>query len=354
MWQLFRNDASNGACFSGTSRGIKIFLLVLGLAAICMRLAPEFGLLRTLCIASAVGVPCVMLWYRAWFNDRNIAGRRLHIATRIIMLAALGAVFGVIVSMVASGSGWQAGLQALPRTVGIIVIGAALLVAAPLLLIGMFRSRQHALQMAALQRDAEQERLARVLSETQLRLLRAQIEPHFLFNTLGAVQQLAQESAPRAAELTAHLIAFLRASLDEMRSDTVALRDEFGLVDAYLRVMQARLGSRLRFTLSLPRALEPVRLPSMLLLTLVENAIKHGIEPALRGGEIAVSAAVHGGGVRLQVVDTGIGLGGDVVEGTGLTNARRRLELAHRGAASLALATIEAGTCAEIILPATP
>ena len=184
-----------------------------------------------------------------------------------------------------------------------------------------------------------------------MRLLRAQIEPHFLFNTLGAVQQLAEQGAPRAAELTANLIAFLRASLGEMRSDSVSLAEEFGLIDAYLRVMQVRLGQRLRFTLALKPGLEQLALPSMMLLTLVENAIKHGIEPSLRGGEVRVSAALAGDMVHLAVHDTGVGLGAAPVDGTGLTNARRRLELAHHGAASLTLRDADPGTVAEIRLP---
>ncbi|MDQ2821753.1 MAG: histidine kinase [Pseudomonadota bacterium] len=175
--------------------------------------------------------------------------------------------------------------------------------------------------------------------------------PHFLFNTLGAVQQLAEEKAPEAAALTANLIAFLRASLDEMRSDTVSLMDDFSLIDAYLRVMHVRLGTRLRFTLTLPAELAQLHLPSMLLLTLVENAIKHGIEPALRGGEVLVTASASDGVLRLQVIDSGIGLVDDPVDGTGLANARRRLELAHPGAASLTLVAIEDGTMAEITLP---
>ena len=154
-----------------------------------------------------------------------------------------------------------------------------------------------------------------------------------------------------ALPISANLIAFLRASLDEMRSDTVTLMDDFSLIDAYLRVMHVRLGTRLRFTLVLPVELEHVRLPGMLLLTLVENAIKHGIEPALRGGDVTVTATQEDGLLRLQVIDTGLGLVDDPVDGTGLANARRRLELAYHGAASLRLSALEDGTLAEITVP---
>jgi signal transduction histidine kinase len=362
MCTLTDGERTQLAAFSRAYRGSTILLPILCLLLVFsgvgflmqLALAPGLGLFKALLGANLVGFSCVMVWFSAWFNYRRLEGRRLRIFSRIILLAVLGAVFGTVVSVVVHGGAFHAALHELPRNMAIIALSAAIVICAPLLLIGIFRSRQHAVQTAALQRDAEQARLARALSETQLRLLRAQIEPHFLFNTLGAVQQLAEQGAPRAAELTANLIDFLRASLDEMRSDTVTLADEYRLIQAYLRVMQARLGARLHFTLTLPPALEQVRLPGMLLLTLVENAIKHGIEPALRGGAVTVSAAAADGMLRLQVIDTGIGLAGDVVEGTGLANARRRLELAHHGAASLALMTVGAGTLAAINLPLAP
>jgi signal transduction histidine kinase len=317
-----------------------------------LALAPDFPLGKALFGANAVGFTCVAIYVGAWFNYRQLNQRLLRVMVLTTTLAILGALLGVGIGMVVGEHGVEADLQKVPRVMAIAGLGAITLLAVPMMLITVFRNRQFASLTATLQRDAERDRLARTLSETQLRLLRAQIEPHFLFNTLGAVQQLAEQGAPRAAELTANLIAFLRASLDEMRSDTVTLADEFGLLDAYLRVMQVRLGARLRFTLILPVTLEHVRLPGMLLLTLVENAIKHGIEPSLRGGEVTVSAMQQDATLCLQVTDTGIGLAGEVIEGTGLANARKRLQLAHHGAAGLALSSLEdGGTLAQIILP---
>jgi LytS/YehU family sensor histidine kinase len=227
---------------------------------------------------------------------------------------------------------------------------------APVLIISMVRNRQYESRNLQLQRDAEQARLARELSESQLRLLRAQIEPHFLFNTLGAVQQLAQHGAPRAAELTGNLIDFLRSSMRDMRSEQVSLAAEFGLVESYLKVMQVRLGERLRFSLQLPRALEQVQLPTMILLTLVENAIKHGIEPALRGGEVTVSADAVDGAVRIRVQDGGVGMStlpeqDDGGGGTGLDNVRHRLRLAYGEAAALNLRDGEPGLIADVTIP---
>ena len=316
-----------------------------------LALAPAFPLHKALIGANAIGFTCVCMWVGAWFNYRQISRRQLRAFGATVLLAILGGVLGVGIVMLTSEKAYTDVLHKIPRIVGIMGLGAVTLLVVPMTLITAFRNRQYVTLTTDLQRDAEQDRLARALSETQLRLLRAQIEPHFLFNTLGAVQQLAEEKAPRAAELTANLIAFLRASLDDMRSDTVTLADDFKLIDSYLRVMHVRLGARLRFTLVLPAELAAVRLPSMLLLTLVENAIKHGIEPALRGGDVTVTADRYDGMVRLQVQDTGIGLAGEVVEGIGLSNARRRLELAHHGAATLSLVALEDGTLAEITIP---
>lgn len=357
--QLSEIERKQLADFSSTYTGRKMWIPVGWMALafsitgllLQMALAPGLAVHKAVIGANAIGFTCVCMWIGAWFNYRQLSRRMLRALGRTILLAILGGILGFGIAMLTSESGYLAELHKIARIVGIMGLGALTLLGVPMMLITVFRNRQYATLTAAMQRDAEQDRLARALSETQLRLLRAQIEPHFLFNTLGAVQQLAEEKAPRAAELTANLIAFLRASLDEMRSDTVTLADDFKLIDAYLRVMHVRLGARLRFTLVLPTELAQLRLPSMLLLTLVENAIKHGIEPSLRGGELTVAAQQADGVLRLQVRDTGIGLVDDVVDGTGLANARRRLELAHHGAATLSLRAREDGTLAEITLP---
>jgi sensor histidine kinase YesM len=138
-----------------------------------------------------------------------------------------------------------------------------------------------------------------------------------------------------------------------MRSEQVPLETEFGLVESYLRVMQFRLGARLTFALALDPGLAQVPVPTMLLLTLVENAIKHGIEPALRGGEVRVEAEADGGSIRLRVRDSGVGMGATPGSGTGIDNLRRRLQLAYGGAAGLALRDADPGVVAEITLPRT-
>lgn len=318
--------------------------------AVLHMLASDVSWTGALIAANLLGLALVFVLLGAWFNYRRLVRRKFRTLLTVVLyslLATIGLSGGVLWI---SDQAPDVVMQKLPRMLGSI-LGTGLVIALPLIAISMYRNRQHEALTAQLQQDAERDRMARELAESQLRLLRAQIEPHFLFNTLGAVQQLAQHGAPRAAELTAHLIAFLRASLGEMRTEQVRLDTEFGLVESYLQVMQCRLGQRLRFSLELAPELAALQIPSMILLTLAENAIKHGIEPSLRGGEVTVSAAVEHGAVRLRVRDSGVGMGAEAGAGTGLDNLRRRIQLAYGEAATLALHDADPGLIADLTLP---
>jgi signal transduction histidine kinase len=329
--------------------------LLFSLCSVLIRLsAPDMGWLPAILVANVIGFSISAAVVGAWFDYRRLTQEKGRLLLAVIGFAVFGAVTSTGLTMWMKG---QPLAHAMERTShflgGVLAGGLAIMV--PVLVISILRNRQYEVLNAGLQREAEQARLARELAESQLRLLRAQIEPHFLFNTLGAVQQLAQHGAPRAAELTANLIDFLRSSMRDMRSEQVSLAAEFGLLESYLKVMQVRLGERLRFSLQLPRALEQVPLPSMILLTLVENAIKHGIEPALRGGEITVSARALGGTVRIRVQDGGVGMSTidepDGGGGTGLDNVRHRLRLAYGEAAGLALQDGDPGLVADVTIP---
>ena len=304
-------------------------------------------------MANLIGFTAAMVLASVWFNYRKIANNKPRILWSIVLWAMAGILAGAVLSYATGDKSLDVILSNLPRKLALATLGAVMLVGVPLVIIGALRNRHYESLTLQLQLEAERERMARELSESQLRLLRAQIEPHFLFNTLGAVQQLAENRAPEAASLTANLIAFLRASLKEMRSEQATLGAEFKLVEAYLQVMQPRLGARLRYSLSLPDALVSVSVPSMILLTLVENAIKHGIEPALRGGDVNVSALQAGGNVVIRVVDTGAGMSAAPGAGVGLDNVRHRLQLVHGAAASLTLSDNDHGdgVAAEIVIP---
>jgi len=314
---------------------------------------PAMGWAFAIGVANAVGITLLVGTLDAWFNYRKIVRDWRKFLRQMVgfwgVMVLVDAAFKVAVKGVPA----RVVFAALPSHLGW-VLAVALLIWVPQLAVSLLRYRQYQVLAEQLQREAENERLARELAESQLRLLRAQIEPHFLFNTLGAVQQLAQHGDPRAATLTGDLIDFLRSSMRDIRSEQVGLAAEFGLVESYLKVMQVRLGTRLRFELRLPPALEQVRIPSMIVLTLVENAIKHGIEPALRGGGIDVSAEALGSVVRIRVQDGGVGmsiLSGAGEGGTGLDNVRHRLRLTYGDGAGLALRDGDPGLIADVTIP---
>lgn len=297
------------------------------------------------------------VWYGYGKYLGRLGGFLKLVAWVVLLPLALIILFGAAgVFLRTAGSPLQAlGEMLVTRLLGnvaMLAIGLGMCVGAMLTVaFAHWRNKEMEELRSRLTAEADAERLARQLSEAQLRLLQAQIEPHFLFNTLGAVQQLAEDGAPRAANLTASLIQFLRSSLAQLRNGVVTLGQDFTLVEAYLRIMQARLGSRLRYALELPPDLASQTIPSMMLLTLVENAIKHGIEPALRGGSITVSASMAGGQLCLQVRDTGVGLPPILEGGVGLANIRERLQLGFGERAGLTLLAQEEGALAELRLP---
>jgi len=198
------------------------------------------------------------------------------------------------------------------------------------------------------------EALARQAREAQLRLLQSQLEPHMLFNTLANLRVLIGIDPPRAQAMLDRLIGFLRATLDASRSDRGTLAAEFERSADYLALMQVRMGPRLSVALDLPDALRSAAVPPLLLQPLVENAIRHGLEPHLAGGRIELSARRDGAQLVLTVRDDGAGLGNASPPGSGfgLQQVRERLRALHGARAGLELRAAEGGgTRAEIRLP---
>ncbi|WP_458448654.1 sensor histidine kinase [Burkholderia stagnalis] len=176
-------------------------------------------------------------------------------------------------------------------------------------------------------REAAEARQAETAA--RLALLQAQIEPHFLFNTLANVQSLIERDPARATTMLDSLNRYLRASLSRTRDTRSTLGDELELVDALLKIATIRLGARLCYAIDVPATLSTLPLPPLLLQPLVENALLHGIEPSIDGGEIRIHAARDGGMLELGVTDTGVGLGngGPTLHGgVGLANVRARMK----------------------------
>lgn len=199
----------------------------------------------------------------------------------------------------------------------------------------------------------------RQVAENQLKLLESQLEPHMLFNTLANLRVLIGSDPARAQAMLDQLISFLRSTLSGSRSTYHPLRSEFERLQDYLALMRVRMGERLQTRFELPEALADIPVPPLLLQPLVENCIKHGLEPAVAGGRIELRAERDGQILVISIRDTGVGLASPSVEGTrfGLSQVRERLAALYGPAGSLSLAPAndaEGGTLATVCLPLGP
>ncbi|MEO8751102.1 MAG: histidine kinase [Casimicrobiaceae bacterium] len=202
--------------------------------------------------------------------------------------------------------------------------------------------------------DAERDRARFVqrMEEARLNMLQAQIEPHFLFNVLANVRGLYADAPVEAERMLDNIIQYFAAALPRMRAADSTLGREAMLTTAYLEIQAIRMGRRLQFDLDIPPSLENARFPPLMLLTLAENAIKHGIAPLREGGTLRVSAAVIAGELNVRVADSGRGFTHTSGGGTGLANVRARLAAMHGEAASLRLAkNTPRGVAATIAVP---
>jgi hypothetical protein len=244
------------------------------------------------------------LWWRPW--------RRPLMQVQLAVLAVL-----VLVML---GIRWRVPERTEREALALVLaLGCALLVTLLWFLVtwraGQIESR--------LREQAEREQAI----EMARRLSAAQLEPHFLFNTLASLQHWVDTGDARAAPLLAALTGYLRATLPMFKRPLMTLGDELLAVERYLQVMQARLGSRLRWQIKVEEPVRRALLPPGLVLTLVENAVLHGAEPQLRGAEVQVRGRVQAGRVELEVIDSGPGATTPLREGAGLGNLRQRLQL---------------------------
>jgi signal transduction histidine kinase len=226
---------------------------------------------------------------------------------------------------------------------------------------GQLQAREEALQASA---HAEAEQLKRQLVEARMATIQAQVEPHFLFNTLSSIDHLIQVDPVKASQMQKNLIALLRAAMPQLRElpqqSLGTLGQELDMVRPYLEIQKIRMEERLDSHIDVPQGLLSAELPPMMLQTLVENAIKHGIEPQPEGGRLQVSAQVRDGQLEILVSDTGVGLNPEhgatsvatASTGTGLKNIRERLQLHYGVKAQLELLPQpQGGALARLRLP---
>ena len=207
---------------------------------------------------------------------------------------------------------------------------------------------------------AESEQLKRQVVEARMAAMQAQVEPHFLFNTLASIDHLIETDPPRASTMQKNLIALLRASMPTMREANQGgprdLGREMAVIRPYLEILKVRMEERLATRIDVPEGLLSAEFPSMMIQSLVENAIKHGLEPKPEGGELSIKAEIVHGKLALTVADTGLGFGKAATAGTGvgLANIRERLALLYGDKATLSINENQpSGTVVKIVVPYT-
>jgi sensor histidine kinase YesM len=202
-----------------------------------------------------------------------------------------------------------------------------------------FSSREQIAASKALIQEEKIKRLTsdKIAAEANLKLLQAQVEPHFLFNTLSNVLSLLETDPARGKSMLVDFIHYLRASLSKIRKEQSTLGQEMEMIQAYLSIFKVRMGDRLSYEIDLPKYLEAIAFPPMLIQPLVENAIKHGLEPRVDGGEIRISGRQKDGLLRLVVADTGSGFLQERDSGMGLSTIRQRLQSIYGNSGRLIL-----------------
>jgi two-component sensor histidine kinase len=331
--------------------GVALLLVIFGHLPVAMALG----------LGVAITLSLGFLWMEPWFFPERFAGGR-PLARKALVgmgMGLIGAVVGFTVAEISTLDGsWPdpARLRKILQGLLLAMLAAAL-VMAPLTAFqwAMARLRRRRLEREVTELRLAQERdaSAREAAEARLRLLQAQVHPHFVFNTLAAVQHWVDQGDARAAPLLRALTAFLRGSTEMLGRERTTLGEEAAMVGHYLAIMQARLGQRLRSHVEVPSGLAATELPPGLLLTLVENALEHGIEPALAGGTVTVLAELDESGstVRVRVRDDGLGLPASWQEGVGLSNSRQRLVHHFGSSARLDVHAREPGTEAVMSWP---
>jgi hypothetical protein len=212
------------------------------------------------------------------------------------------------------------------------------------------RAERHALEVSRAQLQGD--RLRASMAEAQLQALQARVEPHFLFNTLAHVRWLYRRDGERGRRMLDRLIDYLHAALPRVRQATTTLEQELQLAHAYLDIQQIRIGGRLAFSIEVPEEIARLRFPPLMLLTLVENSIKHGIAPQTGGGTIGIRAVADENKLRIEVRDTGAGLREARGTGMGLANVRARLAALFGAGARLVIEpNLPHGVVAAIEIP---
>jgi signal transduction histidine kinase len=292
----------------------------------------EYGLKTSLVFSHCIGFSI----YAGVMGSRALLGQARPGAISGLVGIPLGFAVGFVLASWLSGFSLAVIIETHPRAVLVSAATAALF---GVLGTWHFHDAARILEARA---EARAERLRRAEQEAaaahaELARLQAQIEPHFLFNTLSNVVSLIDAHPATARRMLIDLTALLRTSLARTRQTEVSLREELDLLRAYLGIMGVRMGSRLQWTIAADEVLLGARLPPLLVQPLVENAIRHGLEPKSAGGHLAVGCRPDGDMLVIEVEDDGMGFAAAEGAGVGLANVRERLRACYGEAAALSL-----------------
>jgi signal transduction histidine kinase len=274
---------------------------------------------------------------------------------QVVSIALAMPISAAVIYVLSTAPGAPPPWEVPARMNGFVHLAMTGLLIAPWAALGaLVRQREALARHQAMDFELARSELERQASEARLRLLQAQVAPHFLFNTLANVQALVDAGSPHASVVLRSLVAYLRAAVPRLNEPATTLGQEFELVQAYLELMHMRMPDRLQFTLQVDDAARALRCPPMTLLTLVENAVRHGIDPSEEGGRIDIQVQRRGDRCIVRVSDTGAGLGpGNGGLGTGLSTLRERLQLTFGGDAELRVTARQpSGVSAELDFPA--
>jgi two-component sensor histidine kinase len=274
------------------------------------------------------------------------------------LAALVGTYIGYSIAFAALGRNFTTLMSMSPRfAFGLLLISLVACVVWVLIMDGQTRRLRAEGQRA--HHDAERQRLLALARGAELRALQAQIEPHFLFNTLANVMALIDYEPENAKRMLASFIAHLRQSLDASRQTHATLGSELNLVRSYLELLEIRMGERLRFSLECPDALQSTPFAPLLLQPLVENAVKYGLEPKIEGGCVTIRVHMRDGALAIEVDDNGVGLHArstaSAGAGTGIRNVRERLASLYGAGFALTVTGKDpplTGTIVTITLPA--
>jgi signal transduction histidine kinase len=335
-------------------RRVRFTLAVSTLFGLILSIPSETSTAVVVARAMLVGLAAMLAFglFEQW--PRRLPRWLARSALQLVGVAAVVPLGALLAYWITTGGDPQLA-QDEKRAMGYAMLTFTGVLFAPWIAVGaMLKQRDAFARDQAFAFELERSQLERNALDARLRLLQAQVEPHFLFNTLANVQALVDAGSPQASRVLESLIAYLRAAVPRLHEPATTLGHELVLVRAYLEVMQMRMPDRLQFALQIEEAATGLQCPPMTLLTLVENAVRHGIDPSEEGGRIDVEVWVRNGRCCVRVTDTGAGLqqtGNGL--GTGLSTLRERMQLAFGGDAQLRLTEVEPhGVCAELDFPA--